>query len=474
MLRSAGSALLTALFAGLASAPAAEATFPGINGRLAYEAGTPQSPLIESLLLGGADYPATAPVRLVGDARDAHWSADGGAIAFTSQRDGNPEIYTLDLTKAGAAPVRLTNAPGLDADPSFSRDGRRIAFTSDRAGNDDIWSMNADGSDPRQLTTDPAVDQQAEFSPVGGRIAFESDRGGDLELYVMNADGSGQTRLTFHPGIDADASWSPDGTRLAFTTGTLTATDIGVIGAGGGAVQLFTQTHFGNQFPAWSPDGNQLAFTSAGALYVESYPAGPNDFPAYVGSGVDADWGDLPPSTPSDPVTQTATLDASPKVQVQPPGADAPKALGAEPERAIPVGTKVVATVGGTAFTVGLTLPALSATVQGGTYTVERGGTSRKPSLDLHLAAPRCATAASAGPVATESIPIDLVRVRRHQGKAKTYGNHFIAAGRTTDWTMKVRCGVTIVEVHEGVVEVQDRRSHRTVVVTAHHRFVGH
>jgi TolB protein len=466
--RNAGSALVAASLASLVLAPPAGATFPGINGGLAYSTTAGPDASLEWLLLGGSSLPAAAPVRLAGDARDVHWSPDGGAIAFTSERDGNPEIYSLDLTKDGAAPVRLTRSPGLDADPSWSRDGRRIAFTSDRSGNRDIWVMDADGGNPARLTTDPAVDQQAEFSPVAGRIAFESERDGDRELYAMNADGTGQTRLTFDPGVDADASWSPDGSRLAFTTDG----GIGLIGAGGGPVEPFTRFAPADQFPAWSPDGHQIAFTRSGAQYVQDYPATASSFPTYLGPGVDADWGDLPPSTPGLPVSQTATLDASPKVEVQPPGADAPKPLGSTDERSIPVGTKVVATVGGTAFTVDLALKSLEATVQGGTYTVTRTVVNRAPTLDLHLSAPGCARAAS-GPTATASVPIDIVRVRKHKGPTRTWGNHFTAAGYTTDWTMKVRCGVTIVEVHEGVVHVRDRRRHRTVVVTAHHRFVG-
>ena len=65
-------------------------------------------------------------------------------IAFTSPRDGNPEIYLVDPD--GGRPTRLTDQTGEDAQPTWSGDGTRIAYVSDREGNRDIWRMSADGS----------------------------------------------------------------------------------------------------------------------------------------------------------------------------------------------------------------------------------------------------------------------------------------------------------------------------------------
>ena len=76
----------------------------------------------------------------------------------------------------------------------------KIAFASTREGNRDIYVINLDGSGETRLTDDPAWDWHPAWSPDGTRIAFESDRDGDLEIFVMNADGSGLTQLThnFH------------------------------------------------------------------------------------------------------------------------------------------------------------------------------------------------------------------------------------------------------------------------------------
>ena len=130
-----------------------------------------------------------------------------GKIAFDSSRDGDGEIYIMNID--GSEQIRLTNNTANDWDPCFSPDGSKIAFESDRDGNFEIYIMNIDGSGQLNLTNNLADDGEPSFSPDGSKIAFTSYRDGNDEIYIMNVDGSGQVNLTNNTAGDEKPCFSP-------------------------------------------------------------------------------------------------------------------------------------------------------------------------------------------------------------------------------------------------------------------------
>jgi dipeptidyl aminopeptidase/acylaminoacyl peptidase len=104
-------------------------------------------------------------------------------LVFTSNRDGNEEVYWMYAN--GTSQTRLTNTPEKEVGPALSPDGTKIAFTSWRDGNSEIYVMNADGSGQTRLTNDPAPDMWPAWSPDGTKIAFNSSRDGNAEIYVV-------------------------------------------------------------------------------------------------------------------------------------------------------------------------------------------------------------------------------------------------------------------------------------------------
>ena len=136
----------------------------------------------------------------------------------------------------------------------------KIAFSSDRDGNYEIYVMNPDGTNATRLTHDTAIDDFPDISPDGGKITFESTRNGSSEIYVMNPDGSNQTRLTFS-GSNTNPAFSPDATKIVFVSTRTGGRGVWVINSDGtNETQLATFTADGGGRPHFSPDGSKIVF----------------------------------------------------------------------------------------------------------------------------------------------------------------------------------------------------------------------
>ena len=80
------------------------------------------------------------------------WTPDGRIVFCGNSGDaGGAEIYVMNAD--GTERTRLTNSPGLDCWPAPAPNGNRLSFTSERNGNTQIFTMKLDGSDVQQVTT---------------------------------------------------------------------------------------------------------------------------------------------------------------------------------------------------------------------------------------------------------------------------------------------------------------------------------
>jgi TolB protein len=171
---------------------------------------------------------------------EATVSPDGKKIVFTSVRDGDLEIYTMNID--GSRVRRLTHRVGYDGGAFFSPDSQKIVYRASYPHDDtakaryqallaehlveprqlDLFVVNADGSNALRVTNNGAANFCPFFHPSGKKIIFASNlgdpKGRNFDLYLVNVDGSGLEQITFDPTFDGFPMFSPDGRKLVFAS----------------------------------------------------------------------------------------------------------------------------------------------------------------------------------------------------------------------------------------------------------------
>jgi TolB protein len=182
------------------------------------------------------------------------FAPDGKSVLFSSNMDGNFEIYEMDLTGA------LTRfwQPGIA--PEVSPDNRSIVFTQGNGVNDTLWLMDRDGQNPRQLYSngwDPT------WSPDGTRILFATFLREDVvQLMSINLDGSNPRQVTDLPLLRGRSDWSADGLFITTYSGRPWNRQVYLVNADGSGARPITEAGGNGQGPSFSPDGQWVAFTA--------------------------------------------------------------------------------------------------------------------------------------------------------------------------------------------------------------------
>ena len=135
-------------------------------------------------------------------------SMDREGLGLNTKKTTNPwrgRIMLSAFVASVALVIAGASCPGYSPSPLTTK----IAFSSERDGNFEIYVMNANGTIPTRLTNNATADAAPSWSPDGTKIAFRSRRDGNSEIYVMNANGTNQTRLTNNATADLEPSWRP-------------------------------------------------------------------------------------------------------------------------------------------------------------------------------------------------------------------------------------------------------------------------
>ena len=203
-------------------------------------------------------------------------SPDGSQIVF----DLLGYLYLLPIE--GGDATALTQGMAWDMQPRFSPDGQTIAFTSDRAGGDNIWTIGVDGEGAQAVTDeDFRLLNNPAWSPDGEWIAarkhFTSRRSlGAGEIWLYHRSGGKGLQLNERTNDQKDLGepvFSPDGRYIYFSQDTTPGDffeynkdpnteiyQIRRLDRETGDIEPFITGPGGAVRPTPSPDGKSLAF----------------------------------------------------------------------------------------------------------------------------------------------------------------------------------------------------------------------
>jgi Tol biopolymer transport system component len=182
-------------------------------------------------------------------------------IVFVSDRDGNNEVYVMNINGGGLS--RITNNGFEDIEAMISPDGEEIVFSSNRDGNYEIYVMNFDGTNVRRLTVSGNDDRQPCWNPDSNKIVWVSYQGDQNHLYQMDKDGANVIQLTTVVADNSAPFWG-HGNRIYFGSNRGGNYEIWrlIAGATETGVEQITSIGGYNHFPAVSPNNEKIAFVS--------------------------------------------------------------------------------------------------------------------------------------------------------------------------------------------------------------------
>ena len=250
------------------SQPAARATVPGQNGRIAFASDFGLGGEIFTIKPNGTDFRQLT--ELDGNAEHPDWSSDGARIVFGVSDHG---LYLM--RSDGSHVHQIAPRGGL---PAFTPDGRHVVYEcgGGRCGTDGVYLMRANGSDfpGARLTTNPFPhegDSDPQVSPDGKTVTFVRHKvDAELQaLFAVDIDGSDVRKLTpytYEVAIKHD--WAPDGEHIVITLyadypNGKNPNVVTIDSDDGSDLKLLTSLHpgsLGAYAGSYSPDGRWIVF----------------------------------------------------------------------------------------------------------------------------------------------------------------------------------------------------------------------
>ncbi len=188
-------------------------------------------------------------------------------VLFVAGDRRHRDVYVADLDGTGAR--KLTNQRQIIVSPSVSPDGKYLAFTSYKEGRPNLYVVEL--ATNREVYADKQEGMKVGSNWVDRKtIAYAHTLGKLSTIYAVNVETKERTSLLRKEGILSSPTFSPDGSKMVFVSDMFGGPNIFIRDMASGDIKRLSYFGNYNTSPAFSPKGDLIAFVSKteGALEV--------------------------------------------------------------------------------------------------------------------------------------------------------------------------------------------------------------
>jgi dipeptidyl aminopeptidase/acylaminoacyl peptidase len=191
-----------------------------ISGKLVFSVALSTDPWNEQIFTKNLDTGEVQQLTHTGNNDSPIWSPDGTEILYLSWVDKDtPNLFLMEADGSNQRPVLLSS--DSQSNPDWAPDGKKISFVSDRDGQLNIYIIDLATKKTTQLTNKPDGNFTPRWSSDGSKIAFVASPEGSAnrtQVFAMDADGSNVTQLTDHSvhNFDENPVWCPEDACIIF------------------------------------------------------------------------------------------------------------------------------------------------------------------------------------------------------------------------------------------------------------------
>jgi TolB protein len=191
-------------------------------------------------------------------------SPNGRYLAYTSYREGRPNLYVYDMEKGQE--VYADKNEGMKIGTSWAGKSLLYSHTSGRTAT--IYSLDIDSKSRKAILKGDGIYTSPCLSPDGTKMVFVSDMYGGPQVFVKNLSSGETKRLTYYGNYNTAPSFSPKGDSIVFVSKFEGAFEVCVMNTDGSQQRVLTNGGI-NDSPQFSSDGRYIIYsTKKGSKYA--------------------------------------------------------------------------------------------------------------------------------------------------------------------------------------------------------------